>query len=278
VLVSEFALERRVIELVERVKNKHPEWADPDALAAGLGLTVVEADLGPEREGAALGTVIVLTRGAGRSGRDRFTFYHEITHSLLRRTDDLMSFLHDRYRRQDDFERIIERLVNVGAAEFVVPRLVVVEACRKHGMSVRLIAPLSDATGGSATAVCVQLALTAPHRCVAVVAGWKRQPASSQAWLLLADGPRLLVDVAASSRAMRYVVARDTLIPSSHLLHAAATAAQGEVIEGTDRIPFRTGATWLAECEAVRLGAQVFALLHVDSKPTWDARQIELIP
>ncbi|MDR5683798.1 MAG: ImmA/IrrE family metallo-endopeptidase [Armatimonadota bacterium] len=269
-------LETRMIDLVRRVCREHPSCHDPEALATALGLRTLRGDLA-EWEGGLVGDAVVVdpSRPARRA---LFTAYHEIAHHLIRRDDSLLALLHDQYPRQEDFERTCERLCNIGAAEFLVPRDLVVRTWRERGFGIRLVPVLYDATGASATAVCVQLGLLAPHACVAVVARMVRMVDGEQAALLLGAEERtgLAVDVSVSSRSMKYSVARGTPIPPGHLLHTAARAHEREVVAGKDRIPFRTGRAWVVDCEALRLRSQVFALFHANRKPDWNPDQVLL--
>jgi hypothetical protein len=269
-------LDRHVIGLVRLVRHEHPQCRDPDTLTASLGLRSIRAHLGPW-EGGLVGDAVVVDPSRP-SRRALFTAYHEIAHDLIRKDDSLLALLHDQYPRQEDFERACERLASVGAAEFLVPRELVVRMWRKCGFGIHLVPALHDATGASATAACVQLGLLAPHRCVALVARFARVQDDSQPTLIPGSEGRvvLTVEVSASSRSMNYFVARRTQIQPGHLLHRAAQAQDREIVAGRDRIPFRTGRPWVVECEALRIGSQVCALFHAEPKPAWIPDQVPL--
>src|ERR1700730_17782521 len=127
-LTSEAELEPMVLQQIRSIKRQHSEWVDPHALAKALGFSIVSRDLGEGREGAALASIIGLDPSMQVKGRRRFTLYHEIVHLLIKRNDELYSILHDQYASDTDFNRIGERLCNLGAAEFVIPREVVLAA------------------------------------------------------------------------------------------------------------------------------------------------------
>jgi len=267
-MIPERELEQRVVKRVQQVKDTVPEWEDPLALAHSIGIRVESGSLGPDREGAALDGLIVLDPGVGVPGRTLFTFYHEIVHHLIREDDELYSILHDQYENANDLTRFTERLANVGAAEFLVPQEAVLNAVRRDGFSLSLLRALQQSSPASPTAVCVQLGLCAPHRCVSVVARQTPLPSNpAQGKFIPATSFGLTVEVAVSSRSMKYAVAKGTRIPPSHVLHTALSSQEGQIVNGKDRIPFRRETNWVVDCEAVRIGGQVFALFHADPAP-----------
>ena len=276
-LISETELEHRVITYVQDIKDQYAQWRDPPTLAHALGFRVVVGKLGQGREGASLDDLIVVSPEGGTPGRQTFTFYHEIVHRLIRRHDTLFSELHEQFTTSRDLNQILERLSNIGAAEFLIPRSEVLKECGVRGYSVEAIARLRELTGASATAVCVQVGLSAPHRCVALVARVKRISLRGQTQLMTGVATRLVVELGVSSRTMRYRVAKDTPIEAGHLLHSVCRSQEGEIVNGKARIPFRQGTNWPVDCEAMRLGAQVFALFHADPAPQLlDDRQVRL--
>lgn len=113
-------IELMLLKQVEGVKREHACWRDPERLSRVLGIRLVVSGLGSRAEGAALTNVIAINPAAGVLSRRRFTLYHEITHQLVKRNDKLYSILHDQYRDDVSFDRMCERLCNIGAAEFLV--------------------------------------------------------------------------------------------------------------------------------------------------------------
>lgn len=275
-MIPETDLEQRILHRVRQVKETIPGWNDPKSLAHSLGIRVAPGRLGTAREGAAVDGLIVLDEQAGVPSRVRFTFYHEIMHHLIREDDELYSVLHDQYEDADELSRISERLANTGAAEFLVPRESVLEAAKMTGFSLSLFLALEQASPASRTAVCVQIGLCAPHRCVALVARHTEMGADgTQASFLPTPARKFAVEVAVSSRTMKYGIAKGTPIPQGHLLRDALESEEGRVVKGKDRIPFRNrGTAWPVDCEAIRIGQQVFALFHADAPPVATANQI----
>jgi hypothetical protein len=277
-MIPEIDLERHVLQRVQKVKESVAGWEDPVTLAQTLGIRVAFGSLGPEREGAALDGMIVIDQEAGVPSRVRFTFYHEIMHQLIHEDDEFYSVLHDQYEDDNDLSRFSERLANIGAAEFLVPREAVLVAAAKHGFSLSLLRDLQQSSLASPTALCVQIGLCAPHKCVAVVTRRKmiaRTP--SQATLVSEPAHAFAVEVSVSSRSMNYSVARGTPIPANHFLRGALSADEGQILNGKDLIPFRNReSAWPVECEAVRVGGQVFALFHASARPGPTINQLVL--
>ena len=121
-MYPESDLELMVLQQIEEVKRDHACWEDPERLSRALNIKLVVSPLGALPRRCIAHNVIAVDPFAGGVSRRRFTFYHEIVHQLIKRNDVLFSILHDQYRADTDFERICERLCDVGAAEFLIPR------------------------------------------------------------------------------------------------------------------------------------------------------------
>lgn len=275
-MISEAELEQRVVSVVQKIKATYSNWEDPTSLAHSLGIRIVHGRLGQGREGAALDDLIVVDPAMGGPGRAMFTFYHEITHRLIRMEDELYSILHDQYDDPSDFTMIVERLANAGAAEFLIPRAVVMESGALVGFNLSLMITLLQSSPASRTAVLVQVGLCAPHRCLAVVAKHAEYPSNpDQINFLSATSSGFAVELSVSSRSMKYAIARRSPVPPHHFLRGALNCEEGVIIQGKDRIPFRSSTrNWVVMCEAVRFGSQVFGLFHVDPPPTPAVNQL----
>ncbi len=167
----------------------------------------------------------------------------------------------------------------LGVRLILLPRATVLAAIARQGFSVSLIETLSSPEGPSRTAVCLQLAACARHRCVAVVCRSLPTVGSGQVAMPGSSTPgrtALTVALAINSASMRYRVARGTHIPAGHLLHEAYQAGCGDWVRGKAPIPFRSNSPWEVDCEAMRLGRQVFALFHADPPPTATTNQMRL--
>lgn len=276
----ESELEMLLLRQIDAVKKQYPMWRDPYQLSRALGLRIVLTGLGSKHEGAAWSNAIALDPSAGGPSRRFFTIYHEILHHLIKSNDVLYSILHDQYRSEKDLERICEYLANVGAAEFLLAREIVRTAINESGFSIALITELSAATNASMTAICVQLVLCAGHRCLGIVCRMM-QPGYDETPSLgphLVSEPVLHVETAVSSRSMKYSMRRGTPIPAGHFLHSAWEAEGNPILRSVVPIPFRNRGTepWVVDCEAIRIGEQVFALFHADPPPASHRDQMRL--
>jgi len=274
--MRESDLRDMVVRNVQEIKQRFPGWEDLIQLAKDLDIRVVSGSLGSSKEGAAFQDVIITDPSIRSEERRVFTFYHEITHHLIRRNDELLSVIHDQCRTDEDYHRVNEWLCNTGAAEFLMPREMVLERIRRTGFSSLLISGLYVTTRASRTAICVQLALCAIHRCIAMVCRVFPQVGDSGLFGQLASVTTLRVDTAVSSESMRYSVAHGTAISKDHLLWHSYRANDGRLCSGRASIPFRSGSIWSVDCEALRVGEQLFAIFNVDSPPRFNPDQMSL--
>jgi hypothetical protein len=124
-----------------------------------------------------------------------------------------------------------------------------------------------------------QLVLCATHRCIGVTCR-PAKVSGDAAPLLQSETPdrvQLSVEMAISSASMAYGVARCVIIPRQHLLNDAHAAEEGQILKGKDAIPFRHARRpWIVDCEAVRVGTQVFGIFHADSPPQSHRDQLRL--
>jgi len=277
-LTRESELESMVLRQVRDIKYQYNEWINPYALAEALEFSIVTRNLGTGREGAALADTIVLDPATGVQARRRFTLYHEIVHLLIKRNGELYSILHDQYPSDKDFNRIIERLCNVGAAEFVIPREDLHAAIEAQGFTIALLRNLSNISEVSPTAVAVQLALCAKHECIVIVCRMISRPEVNGP-ILPGDartGMALQVSTSVSSSRTKYRVAVGSLISKGHLFYEAYGAKDGEIVRGEAPVPFRSGKEWIVECEAIRIGKQVFGVFHLEPAPVRNRYQLPL--
>jgi len=278
-LTAEAKLEDMVRERVAALKEQHNCWRDPEQLCKAMGIRVEYGSIGLGREGAAFADAIKIDPTAGVPARRNFTFYHEIVHRVVRDHDELYSIINDQYVTDTAFGTIKERLCNVGAAEFLLPRAAVQAAYREHGFSVDLIGLLSQAGVVSRVAACAQLAFCAPHACIGVVCRRIHSPTPAGGLAFdVAPTPtdHTVIDVAFSSRTMKYSCASGTIISSDHVLSRMFREDEGVRLAVKAPMPFKSGTRWSVECEALRLGGQVFGVFHQDAPPTSTRNQLSL--
>jgi len=280
-MISEINLEEMIRSQVAATKSRYPCWPDPEMLCKELGIRVEYGKVGLGREGAAFANAVLLDPTAGVPARRRFTFYHEIVHHLLREyAIELYSIINDQYKADELLTKISERLCNVGAAEFLLPRDRVRSLYSETGFSVTLIEILSNPRVVSRVAALAQLAFCAPHSCIGVVC--RKNGETSVSSQLLQEFsmsiPREVVkiDVAFPSRKMKYSCTPGTEVPRDHFLVHIFDVAPGKRMQSRASIPFKSGKIWKVDCEAVRLGEQVFAFFHVEAPPISVCNQLYL--
>ncbi len=278
-LMAEARLEDMIRERVAALKEQYTCWRDPEALCNAMDIHVEYGSIGLGREGVAFADAIKVDPTAGVPARRTFTFYHEIVHHVVRDHDELYSIISDQYATDAAFRAIQERLCNVGAAEFLLPRVTVQAAYREYGFSVDLITRLSQPDVVSRVAACAQLAFTAPHACIGVVC--RRERTTLPVGDLVADvamssATHTVISVAFSSNPMKYSCASGTGISGDHFLSHMFREDEDVRRVAKAPIPFRSGQRWSVDCEGIRLGEQVFAFFHQGAAPTSERNQLRL--
>lgn len=269
-LTPESELEAMVVSQVIETKRLYVEWEKPNTLADALDVSIVKQKLGRDLEGAALTGKIIFDPTGKVKARQWFTLYHEIVHHLIKQNDKLYSILHDQYPSDEDFSRIIERLCNVGAAEFLISREAVYTAIETHGFSVSLVRELRRIDEVSATAASVQLASCAKHQCIMTVCKMVSLSGEDESMLLdeaKVEGAALQVTLAVSSSLTKYRIAHGILLPRGHLFYEAYQANDNKTIKGNAPVPLRSHKVWVVESEAIRIGRQVFGIFNLEPVP-----------
>lgn len=274
----------RVIGLVRDTVKKYSSTkiADFDEICAGLGLVAKEVPLSPQRDGMMLreGTILINSQTKSKE-RKRFTQFHEVMHHLINQDDELISMLHDATWDQDgEYERQLERLCNIGAAEFLMPRKQFRELYKEMGFNINLIAAAASRFSCSTIATTIQLAQVAPNSCILTICEYgfiphKTSPAQGIFFQQedSASKKKLHVAYSASSLATKYWLAKYTPIPEDHPINEAFTTSQS--FEGESYVPFRSGNQMPCYCEALPDKNRVYALFHLTSPPNSD--QLTLI-
>jgi Zn-dependent peptidase ImmA (M78 family) len=281
-VLSERQLRERVFIIVQEVRACYSHLNDPYALARELGYKVVESSSAssPMFEGASLDHVIFLrTYDCLNEERKRFTLYHEICHGLLRKDEWFWSVLHDQFKSDRDFSYVKERLCNIGAAEFLLPRSSISNILASEGVSVAHISKLANQFRASKLATAIQIADCATHECIMVVATRMLDFTQNLSRLIEFPGsnePRLVVEYSMPSTTTKYKVARYVPIRSNSIIASAEEAPAGVMLTGRDLVPFKFRTRWEVEVEAVRLGSRIYALFNLKPPQPVDDRQLSL--
>ena len=269
-------METHVTGLVRGTVRKYASTEIPncDEICSGLGLVVKEAPLSPARDGMIIKPRTILINSSIQSQeRKRFTQFHEVMHHLIRKDGELISMLHEMpWSQNDEYEKQLERLCNIGAAEFLMPREEFTKLYKEKGFSIELIPFATNYFESSAIATTIQLAQVAPNSCITAICEYGLMPnetAQSQPPLFDEENhtpqPKLHVVYSASAPATKYWLARSTRIPDDHLIHQAFLKDQ--FLEEESYVPFRSGNKMPCNCEALPDGDRVYALFHLTPPP-----------
>ncbi|MDE0087572.1 MAG: XRE family transcriptional regulator, partial [Candidatus Poribacteria bacterium] len=270
-----------IINLVQNTVREYSSTQIPtfDEICTGLELDVQEVPLPLGIDGIHRGKTIFINSQIQNEERKRFTQFHEVTHYLIEKDGDLISELHDATWNQDDgYERLLEQLCNIGAAEFLMPRKIFARLYKEREFNVELIPYAARYFGSSTVATTIQLAQVAPNSCITAVCELMHSdPKSSQTHFSTAKDnstkQKLHIVYSASSPATKYVLARYTVIPDDHLISEASL--QTQPVEGESYVPFRSGKKMPCHCEALTDGDRIYALFHLT--PPSNPDQLPLI-
>lgn len=243
----------------------------------GLQLSEKKGDLPADKDGALTGDTIIINKQVQSAERMQFTRFHEITHYLIEQDGELISILHDAFwHDKSGYGRALEKLCNIGAAEFLMPREEFKSLCKERGFCVGLITEASQYFGSSKIATTIQLAQVAPHPCITAICEYGVAPVkiSHQKRLFTTEGlppSQLYIMYSSVSPSVKYWLAKHTIIPNEHPICYAFY--QGEEIDQESYVPFRSGKKMPCRCEAYRYFDKVYTIFHLGCTP--DSSQLE---
>ena len=268
--LSERALRSATVALVKQVKHAHPSATTAALMADALGLKVKTGSLPDHKDGAysEKDQTIIISAKVASTERRIFTCYHEITHCLIRRDPNLYSQLNELFPNNQEFDRAIEQICSLGAAEFLLPDEFVRQLIDLQGFSIRLVQQMCEERQASGPATAIQLANCAGHQCYVLVCemGFPPSPgrAQQEAFWKSLPGAQLYILYGCWSPGTKYPIARYTIIPQDHLIHAAYK--DQAYLTGEANIPFRSGNEWRVPCEAMYYRNRVYAAFHLTSQ------------
>ena len=243
----------------------------------GLQLSEKKDELPPDKDGILADNIIIINTQVRSEERKQFTRFHEVTHYLIKQDGELISDLHDTFwHDKKGYERILERLCNIGAAEFLMPREEFRRLCEETGFRVGLITEASQHFGSSKIATTIQLAQVAPYPCITAICEYGVMPnrTEHQRSLFPTKGlpsSQLYILYSAASPSVRYLLARYSVIPDEHTICDAFH--QGEAMDQESYVPFPSGKKMPCRCEALRHFDRVYVIFHLGSEP--DSRQLK---
>jgi len=261
--ISDTKLYQRIRELARQARFEHVEnsLTSREEIADHHRLTLAETVF-PTDGALAEDTIILSTFGTSEE-RCNFTFYHELTHHLIRQDDALLSDIHE---IGDDPDRLIEKLCNAGAAELLVPTEEVLSHIDSYGFSAAAIPILCERFFASGIVVAIQMVTTASHECYLVIATPVEQPVSQEQLRLddfSSDNQHVLqIQYSVRSPSAKYFVARGTVIPHDHMI--AETHKHQCELKGKAGIPFRTGVKMSVDCNSIYFRGSVYAFFNAE--------------
>lgn len=276
---TEMAAKERIQELIRRVKLSlkvdisTQYYGVDDPVANHLGIKVKEQVVSFGNGGMYLPSrnppEIVIDRRVGNQERLNFTFFHEVSHHLIRKDRELYGFLHDHSPK--DLHSLLEHYCNIGAAEFLVPAKDVRKIIIERGFTIKLIQELDHIFQASKPAIAIQLAQCASHSCVVVVCEYGIIPQRNldqNAFDVVEKStqPQMFVRYSSGSPAYKYNTGRFIPVPKEHLIMTAYE--DQSLIKGRGNIPVHSGKSWTNDCEALFYKGNVYAVFNVTAPPS----------
>jgi hypothetical protein len=282
---------QRLIDLIKLTKEEHGYDSSggyqgiDDPLAKSLGIEVEEHympfDLGtyiaanpPLRPKP----VIWLDPTSADQERLNFSYYHEISHHLIRSDNDLYGFLSDLVDRNDEFDNLVDRFANIGAAEFLIPSEDIIALHNTRGFSIQLLPELDERYPASKPAIAIQMAQCASHRCFVTVCQFgllQNKNQEQESFVRMGNDlePKLYVQYSSNSPSQeKYSIGKYSVISENHLFYRAYKT-QGYV-KGSDYIPFKNGRkNWIVGCEALFYKGKVYGAFNVKEPKTPNPNQ-----
>lgn len=264
--LTPYQIEQKVIDLVAEAQQRFallPGCSGTEACRR-MGLTWRRGQLATETDGFWTDHLIMVNRAVTWPPRVEFTLFHEIMHYLLDEDGELIEFYTNALKNdQRAYLAAIERCCNQGAAEFLMPQAKVRHLIAERGFTVALVEDLAAETGASLVAAAAQIAVCAPIECFVMICS--REPSPRVGWF---------VEYAFAPSRNRYPLARFTQIPSDHLIVSAANIER--IVRERSFVPFRSGTRMPCECEVVRVGSRMIAILKLGSMPALGQQALPL--
>jgi Zn-dependent peptidase ImmA (M78 family) len=252
------------------IGNEYYKYPTCIPIAHSLGLSVTEKNLDTRQDGFLAEKIIVINRNIRFPERNNFTFFHEISHHLLEQDDDIISFMMEYHAGKDrEYSQYIEKLCNIGAAQFLAPLDQVREFIQQRNYSITLIKELDIAFPASKPALLFQLAQATPHKCTLVIVekGFDNTKPNNPNQLLNeipCSAPSYYTLYATTSPSNKYWPGRFVPLPKHHILVNAFES--NALLKGEDFIPYQNGnQDHRCYCEGILIGSKVYGLFNLES-------------
>ncbi len=261
-------------------------YSGPDnSIAEHFKIKIVERRLGEEHDEGEyipgnpsrnIQPTIIVNSSVTSHERKNFTFFHEVTHHIVRDDDLLYGFIHE-HAVDEHFDIAVEKFCNIGAAEFLLPQSAVAEIIHRDTFSIQLIPVIDAQFGMSLPAACIQLAQCATHECKVVLCHFGALPLQRQPDFNQKQHHKECFHVlyASSSPSFKYQSGRYLPVPTHHLLHDAYR--KRGFVSGRDVLLFKSNNGWRVDCEALYYRDRVFGLFNVKPPPQ-NNHQLSLLP
>lgn len=204
--------------------------------------------------------------------RKNFTFYHELSHHIIRNDPTLYDFI-DTNTGGYNLTRPLEAYCDLIASEFLIPIQKVKKHLEKASSPIKLIGELDYEFPASIPAITIQLANACSHKCIILLCQFGQHDAIKSPKLINQNCINsLYIQHSASSFSCNYSCARNALIPKNHLIYNAFK--DKSFLKGKDKPIFRNRSNWSIYQEAFFYKGRVVAELRFSDLITYSNAQM----
>ena len=264
-----------VIEIIQKIlkkyNNKTPSY---NLLLKDFGINIYRQNLPFYQDGyySGEGKAIIINKNLSYQPRILFTIFHEITHYLIEKNEEIYEYLTDNFKENDKkFKNCLEYLCNLGAAEFLIPTSKIQDEIIKNGFSINSFKIIKRKFESSAPAFLIKFAYHSPHDCICIscIYGLSNHNINKNQKSLFNNTNHftnnLYIDYSAKSKNFKYPLRRFTIIPKDHPINQCF---QNKCDFANDSyIPFPSGKKMPAHIECYYDKGKVYAIFY-KQRPT----------
>jgi Zn-dependent peptidase ImmA (M78 family) len=252
----------------DTIANLDPERKLSAAqLAEKLGLTLSYTRLSGASEGMYVEdkNQIIINDSVWNEDRKKFTAFHEICHHLLNEDGDILSDVNELCIDNDVYDNFKERLCDIGAAEFLLPKHEISLFIKDNYFSVMHVDALSKRYEVSKTATAYRIAQCSSHKCIMAVCkiDFSITP------------PCIVIESSFKSPDMKYGLGKNSVLPRDHPLWDFIMDLDRQHTEIKSYIPFASSYKPPCDIEALRIKQRVYVAFNHSLPSSPD--QLEMI-
>lgn len=204
---------------------------------------------------------ILINEDINLEERKLFSIYHELCHGLIREEDEFFSDLHDLYENDNEFTKVIERLCDIGACEFLLPRKELLEQIYTHGLSIRLLPDICSKYKVSKQMALRRLAECGNDRCVFAICSKDISYSPQTKEVVLHN---LIVENSWNTSKQKYFLKKGSTIPKDHKIWNYVDSPLQSFTIKDSFIEYRSKKRWKCYVEGIWLSSRLYLMFKFD--------------